>query len=312
MADVQLRLEELGLGPIHDERGAFAAGTRAAVERFQLRRGLRVDGVCGAETWTTLVEAGIQLGDRFLYRRTPAQRGDDVANLQQYLSALGFDTGRVDGIFGDHTARALREFQRNVGLPVDGICGVETLLSLRRLQTPLRSPNLVSTVRARELLRDAVHQLAGSHIVVGENGGLSPTVAALRRRLVTAGAKVTALHHPDGSAQAQQANATGADVYLGLRLDPDSVGCSTAYYSGYRDESPGGHRLADLLQSEVPPRLEVPDRGARGMSVPVLRETSMPAVIVEIGPPTAIVQRGANLASAVTEALTVWAGAPWE
>ena len=35
----------------------------------------------------------------------------------------GFDTGRVDGIFGDATARALGEFQRNAGLPVDGIVG---------------------------------------------------------------------------------------------------------------------------------------------------------------------------------------------
>ena len=45
------------------------------------------------------------------------QRGDDVADLQQRLSTLGFDTGRVDGIFGDRTSRALAEFQRNAGLP---------------------------------------------------------------------------------------------------------------------------------------------------------------------------------------------------
>ena len=50
-------------------------------------------------------------------------RGDDVAELQQRLCTLGFDTGRVDGIFGDATVRALGEFQRNAGLPVDGIVG---------------------------------------------------------------------------------------------------------------------------------------------------------------------------------------------
>ena len=50
-------------------------------------------------------------------------RGDDVAELQQRLSAFGFDTGRVDGIFGDMTSAALGEFQRNAGVPVDGIAG---------------------------------------------------------------------------------------------------------------------------------------------------------------------------------------------
>ena len=63
-------------------------------------------------------------------------RGDDVAELQQRLCTLGFDTGRVDGIFGDATVRALDEFQRNAGLPVDGIVGGATLQELVRLGEP--------------------------------------------------------------------------------------------------------------------------------------------------------------------------------
>ena len=46
-------------------------------------------------------------------------RGDDVAELQQRLGALGFDAGRVDGIFGAETATALEALQRNAGLPTD-------------------------------------------------------------------------------------------------------------------------------------------------------------------------------------------------
>ena len=111
-----------GGAPI-DEDGVFGPSTRAAVEAFQHLRGLRVDGICGQQTWNTLVEAGFRLGDRFLFRRTPMQRGDDVAELQQRLCSLGFDTGRVDGIFGDATGGALADFQRNAGLPIDAIVG---------------------------------------------------------------------------------------------------------------------------------------------------------------------------------------------
>ena len=67
---------------------------------FQEHRGLRSDGVCGPQTWSALVEAGRVLGDRLLYYRNPMLRGDDVATLQRQLGALGFDAGRVDGIFG--------------------------------------------------------------------------------------------------------------------------------------------------------------------------------------------------------------------
>ena len=48
------------------------------------------------------------------------------------------------------------------------------------------------------------------------------------------------------------------------------------------------------------------------MSVPVLRETRMPAVIVEVGPATAVVEQGPALAGALAGALGRWAGSHWE
>ena len=87
-------------------------------------------------------------------------------------AALGFDTGRVDGIFGDATVRALGEFQRNAGLPVDGIVGGATLPELLRLESRHHEPELVSSVRARAALRDAPPTLRGRHVAVGEGGGL--------------------------------------------------------------------------------------------------------------------------------------------
>ncbi len=312
VGDVQSRLAALGFSVGGDSEGVFGAGTRAAVEAFQHRRGLRVDGVCGSQTWNTLVEAGFALGGRLLYRRTPMLRGDDVAELQQRLNALGFDAGRVDGIFGDLTAGALGEFQRNTGLHDDAMLGTGTWRELVRMEARYQETELVSEVRARELLRQAPPTLAGRRIFVGEAGGLAPIVAALRRRLVNAGARVTALQHPDDSTQAQQANAAHADAYVGLRLSATEEGCATSFYSGYRYESLGGRRLAELVQARVPSCLGVPDRGVHGMSVTVLRETRMPSVIVEIGPASALVEHGAALADALAESLSCWADTTWD
>ena len=43
-----------------------------------------------------------------------------------------------------------------------------------------------------------------------------------------------------------------------------------------------------------------------GMSLPVLRETRMPAVLCELGPPAVVVGRGAELACAFSRALERW------
>ncbi len=311
VTDVQLRLAELGFSPGVDKEGQFREGTRAAVEAFQYRRGLRVDGVCGRQTWSALVEAGRRLGDRFLYRRSPMLRGDDVADLQQRLSALGFDTGRVDGIFGDLTSAALAEFQRNVGLPVDGIAGGTTVAELLRFGSRHDGSELVSAVRDREILRQAPRTLAGRKVSLGEEGGLGVPVGAIRRLLVSHGAVVTTHHHPDDSIQSAEANAAGAEVYVGLRLGTEP-GCSASYYSGYRYSSPGGRRLADLLHVALASSLGLPDAGSRGMSVPLLRETRMPAVICEISPASVMVERSAVIGRAIVESLTEWVDTPWD
>jgi N-acetylmuramoyl-L-alanine amidase len=312
VADVQRRLEELGFSTGIDLAGAYHAGTRAAVQAFQYRRGLRVDGVCGPQTWSALVEAGRQLGDRFLYRRTPMLRGDDVAELQQRLSALGFDTGRVDGIFGDTTSAALGDFQRNVGLPVDGIAGASTVSALLRVGARHHDTELVTSVRDRERLRQSPRTLAGRRVAIGEEGGLDAAVAGLRRLLVSEAAVVSTHHHPDGSIQASEANVGGAEVYIGLRLGAGGRHCSTAYYAVERYSSPGGRRLAELLQGILPSSLDLPDGGSRGMSLPVLRETRMPAVICEISPAAVVVEQAATLARATVDALTEWVSTPWD
>ncbi len=266
--------------------------------------------MCGPQTWGALVEAGLRLGDRFLYLRRPMLRGDDVADLQQRLSALGFDTGRVDGIFGELTSKALADFQRNTGLPVDGILGASTFLELRRVTPRHGEPELVSAVRDRDRLRHAPRTLLARRIAIGEEGGLDALVAAVRRHLAGTGAQVVPLLHHDGSVQAAAANAARVDVYVGLRLDPVHARCSVAYYSGFRYESAGGRHLAELVHTLAGAALGVTAGEVEGMTLAVLRETRMPAVLCEVGPPSLVVRHADALAEALVQALIAWAATP--
>lgn len=312
MRDLQGRLRALGFDAAGDRAGDYGPATEGAVRAFQIERGLRCDGVCGDQTWGAVVEAGLELGDRLLYYKRPLLRGDDVAELQRRLGALGFDAGRVDGIFGVQTNLALRDFQRNVGLTVDdGILGPETLRMMLRVSGRAHGSDVVAEIRERHRLREAPRTLIGRRVVVGETGGLSALADSVRRSLARSGCTVYTLHDPDESAQAGQANRLNGEVYLGLRLESDVVGCATAYFVGYSGiGSEGGRQLADAVQSTLPSALGIADRGVRGMRLPVLRETRMPAVLVELGPPTVVVEHGVTVAGALARALARWVSAP--
>jgi hypothetical protein len=53
-------------------------------------------------------------------------RGTEVKELQTKLNALGYNCGTADGIFGNKTLNAVKEFQKDNGLAVDGIVGKNT------------------------------------------------------------------------------------------------------------------------------------------------------------------------------------------
>lgn len=299
-----------------DTLGQFGPATADAVRRFQSQRGLHVDGICGQQTWSALVEAGYRLGDRLLYHRTPLLRGDDVHELQQRLGSLGFDAGRVDGYFGVNSARALKDFQQNVGLTCDGICGPDTLDALRRLGAVGSTTSgqgagatTEAEVRERDRLRRARRGLQGQRVAVAEFGGLDALATGLGRALGDEGAVVAALHHPDGSVLAADANTFEAEAYVGLSLRPGPA-CTMSYYASPGFESVGGRRLAELASAEVCETFGDDACSVRGMRLPVLRETVMPAVQLEIGMPRLAVEGAAELVGALVRAVVAWVDAP--
>lgn len=56
--------------------------------------------------------------------------GSGVKELQNKLTAAGYDVGGADGIYGNKTAAAVKQYQKDHGLTVDGVAGKNTLSSL--------------------------------------------------------------------------------------------------------------------------------------------------------------------------------------
>jgi Putative peptidoglycan binding domain/CHAP domain len=69
---------------------------------------------------------------RTLHVVSPLLRGVDVLLLQQALDALGYPPGPLDSCYGVASASAVRAFQADRGLDVDGVCGPETTRALER------------------------------------------------------------------------------------------------------------------------------------------------------------------------------------
>lgn len=61
--------------------------------------------------------------------------GEDVIELQSRLQYIGFYNGKIDGEFGYGTYWALRNFQEDFGLPIDGLAGAKTKTKLTNAST---------------------------------------------------------------------------------------------------------------------------------------------------------------------------------
>ena len=128
VAAVQVALKRVGLynATVDGVRGPL---TKAAIMRFQRRRGLLVDGVVGPQTRRAFGKRGrpafgsraMKLGDR----------GWDVAAMQYILARRGYPPGAIDAVFGPITGTALRNFQAALGLAADGLAGPATIAGLR-------------------------------------------------------------------------------------------------------------------------------------------------------------------------------------
>src|SRR4051812_22956098 len=117
---LQVALQGLGYNPGAID-GQFGSRTEAAVKAFQRAQGIAVDGVVGDITWLNIDEAD---NSNPTIRR--GSTGNPVRRAQKRLTLGGYDTNGVDGIFGADTEAAVRRFQGDRALTVDGVVGPRT------------------------------------------------------------------------------------------------------------------------------------------------------------------------------------------
>lgn len=304
--DVRRLQHHLGAAGFLPDSGVVPASycpeTTAAVAAFQADRGLPVTGQCDDDTWHTLLEASWNLGDRLLMLRSPNLRGDDVAELQRLLSRLGFDCGRIDGIFGPLAASAIRDFQENAGLEVDGVCRPDTVDTLRLLSRQTGDGPGIAAIRDLESRRQG-RPLDATRVAIGQFGGLSALTRVLMTSLRDHGASLLHTDDTAATAQAAHANLFGADVFIGFEAHEERV-ARVAYYAVPAFESAGGRSLAHLVERHL--RDVVGGVEIVGQRLPILRETKMPAVLVSLGPIDDVIDRAERIADAVYLALIAW------
>ena len=293
----------------------FDDDTEFAVRAFQQSRGIGVDGIVGAETWQALDGARWKLGARTLFHSVPAALvGEDVRALQERMLEMGYDSGRADGIYGARTARAVAQFQREVGLTPDGSCGPQTMKALRRLGRKVVGGR-PQWLREAEAFRQSGPNLVGKSIVIdpGHGGGddfgvvvpdgplrwteadlVYDVAARLEGRLAAAGMRVHLTRGPSparpmpGAERAALANSLGADLLISLHLDentnPGAEGVATYHYgTGNGLTSTVGERLANLVQREIVVRTGMQSCRIHAKTWELLRLTRMPAVRVDLG-----------------------------
>lgn len=152
---------------------------------------------------TILSLAGDALAQSVLKR---GARGSQVRRLQQELTQSGVYTGPVNGRFGPLTQRAVRRFQRENGLRVDGIVGRQTWSALNRIN----NQNIAGSFNRQPFVITNQPPVIGSNQAFAtsnfnefnrflQRGDVGADVGALQQRLSNLGLYNSAIDRKYGS-----------------------------------------------------------------------------------------------------------------
>lgn len=107
---------------------------------------------------TTSVFANFQSGDE----------GTEIVELQERLIQLGYNISVADGVFGAETSAAVKKYQQDIGVEVDGVVGETTYYSLLKRDMPPSRAGRSSA--ARSIISNAMQYIGVPYVF----GGTSP------------------------------------------------------------------------------------------------------------------------------------------
>lgn len=163
---LQRRLRQLGYFNTNPT-GNFGRITKDAVIAFQRSYRITANGIVNRQTWNALMGSSPTPGRSSLSTQ-------QVRELQVRLRQLGYLNADATGNVGPMTREAVIAFQRNNGLPVDGIANAQVLDSVRRVST------------------GGIQQSGRNYLTVGDRG---ENVRLVQERLAQLGFSNT---NPDG------------------------------------------------------------------------------------------------------------------
>ena len=200
-----------------DISGHYGSLTQAAVKKFQKAKGINQDGIAGTSTLNAIANAlGNSTGSSS--SSTTLREGDEnsyVLELQTMLKELGYYYGDLTGKFGSLTKNAVRKFQDDQDLTVDGVAGTKTMNLLRSMTGRETSASTGSSISSSSVA------LADSFYIINKDGVRLRTTYSL-----TSAAKTTM--NKDKPVQAFRKYNVGGTIWYYI-----TVRNSSGTFSGY-------------------------------------------------------------------------------
>ncbi|SDB80837.1 N-acetylmuramoyl-L-alanine amidase [Pelagirhabdus alkalitolerans] len=275
-------LTRLGFSSFSNPNGFYGSRTTQAVEEFQGHFGLVVNGIADSPTWDKIEEI----------LNSPYQEGESssaIADYKDMLIDLGFGEGIRKGNpnFGSNTTKNVRDFQEEMGLPVSGILDEATV-------------NILEKEYGNNVFRIFIDPGHGGRFVGGVGNGMKEKDLVLDISLSArdylldnySGVDVKLSRTTDVELaedltedlleRSKMANDWEADYFVSIHTNAfngRAHGFESFIFNG--NVSSATKRHQENIHSYLIDQMNVYDRGMKEANFNVLRNTTMPAILLE-------------------------------